>query len=189
MFFIPQANQSDPEERGLAHVNRNFGIGGSNCCSRRLPLVIGNVSQIDHWKRDGKTIFYLLKWLAVHNHETCAPSFVAAQNFVEAAFQGAHVQSPRVMNGYRLVVKRKLRRQLCMNPYLLLRMRERNSLTGLSARNLRSLGTQSELAPEILLQQLALRVGVFRAHFVSSLVRKTEVLRWIAGSKRNGQRS
>ena len=93
------------------------------------------------------------------------------------------------MNGYGFVVKRKLRRQLRMHPNLLLRVRERNSLPRWTSSNPLSFRTQSELTLKILLQQFPFRVGVFRAHFVSSLIRKTEVSRRIAGSKRNGQRS
>ena len=85
MFFIPQANQSDPEQRGLPHVNRNPGIGSRNRYCGRLPLLIRNAAQIDHRKRDEKMVFDLLKGLAVQHHETRAPSFMAPENFVEAA--------------------------------------------------------------------------------------------------------
>ena len=91
---------------------------------------------------------------------------MTAQNLVEALLEGRNVQRAGIVDGDRLVVERKITRELSMQPHLLLSVGERYCLTWLARRNRLSRRAKSQLAAKTPLKQMLFCLGVLLGHAV-----------------------
>ncbi|MCG3144890.1 MAG: hypothetical protein HONDAALG_02413 [Gammaproteobacteria bacterium] len=140
MFRGAQLEQAETEQRAAREIERPQRFFGDQLADLRFQFRFGEFAEIERRQRKRRERSDGLRRLSINHAEGRSQALVAADDFVQASFQGRDVQLSAQPNGAGHVVSGVARLQLIHEPEPLLSERERQTpipRNGLQGRRLK----------------------------------------------------